>query len=601
MARYPGPKTAPSPVAAELYRQATAYGQDGRRGQVALPASVRGAVPYTEGTDPTAAPAGPDLTSLFTSAGPHLERKATCARVAAALSRRWAVTVQVADHHPWTRLFLDWNAEVQVHLPSAEAARLIDAELLSHADTEIALRRGRLRALGRRPPRQGDVASHRKLLAQDRNEDAVWRRWVDLALADSEPVVRSLEELCKSRTREAVIDWQAAAAAESRTPGVRALLDHGRWDKAEPRTRPPVCTTPTHRHYRGSPLPGQVAYGAGKAEEFKPLLRWWRDHREQTAPVLEQMVATYGCFAATAAPAVLAVHLPQLTTLARTSQLDFGLEARLTDMLLASLVALHAQPLAGTAPRELTCPFCGVAFLDETLSEYLIRRCGPPRWCPDCARDSVDARFQDQGGVSHWTTEGAAAYLRAEQERTGMLPLLPPPPFPPAWLETCPDPLVVPPDGERDAALVEFISVPTRGALDQLWPGGLVAIWLGAGLAELVRTRRGVISIATDGHRCRSLLERYVDDWLSAHGIEHTCEPLWPTHPTLNPGGRRRADWLIEDQVYVEMAGMLDDPIYAAKMAHKRQLAEPGRRAHRADARGPGSPRRAATRSRSVS
>ncbi|MDX6244769.1 MAG: hypothetical protein QOE76_2492 [Frankiales bacterium] len=170
-----------------------------------------------------------------------------------------------------------------------------------------------------------------------------------------------------------------------------------------------------------------------------------------------------------------------------------------------------------------------------------------------------------------WTRESAADYLQTELERTGQLPLLSW--RPPDWVESCPDPLIVPTDVERDVEMLRCFTAPTRYTLSRLWPGGLSAIWLGAGLADCVRTSRGVVSVAADGHACRSLLERYVDDWLSSHHITHSCEPQWPCHPTLNAGGFRRADWLLEGDVYVEMAGMLDDPIYAAKIDHKRQLA----------------------------
>jgi len=40
-----------------------------------------------------------------------------------------------------------------------------------------------------------------------------------------------------------------------------------------------------------------------------------------------------------------------------------------------------------------------------------------------------------------------------------------------------------------------------------------------------------------DGHMCRSLLEKSVDDWLAQHGVAHKCEPRYPRHPELNPRG----------------------------------------------------------------
>jgi hypothetical protein len=95
-----------------------------------------------------------------------------------------------------------------------------------------------------------------------------------------------------------------------------------------------------------------------------------------------------------------------------------------------------------------------------------------------------------------------------------------------------------------------------------------------AGLIEGFKTARGFQSRAVDGHWCRSMFERAVDDFLSAHAIWHELEPAWPFHPLLNPGGRKRADWLLADGTFVEAAGMMSEAHYAAKMAEKVELAK---------------------------
>ena len=92
-------------------------------------------------------------------------------------------------------------------------------------------------------------------------------------------------------------------------------------------------------------------------------------------------------------------------------------------------------------------------------------------------------------------------------------------------------------------------------------------------LTEAVRTSRGTQSRASDGHWCRSQFERAVDDFMTANAIAHDVEPAWAHHPTLNPSGARRADWRLADGTFVEAAGLLDDPGYAAKMASKTELA----------------------------
>ncbi|TCJ31047.1 hypothetical protein [Nocardioides jejuensis] len=88
------------------------------------------------------------------------------------------------------------------------------------------------------------------------------------------------------------------------------------------------------------------------------------------------------------------------------------------------------------------------------------------------------------------------------------------------------------------------------------------------------RASRGIISIANDGHHCRSMFERHVDDFFSQNHIPHQCEPTWPYHATHNPTGLRRADWLLPGGVHVEAAGMMSRGDYAAKMSAKVALAE---------------------------
>lgn len=87
------------------------------------------------------------------------------------------------------------------------------------------------------------------------------------------------------------------------------------------------------------------------------------------------------------------------------------------------------------------------------------------------------------------------------------------------------------------------------------------------------RPSRGVLTVAKDGHKVRSLLERNVDDWFTANSVPHKPEPPYPRHATLNTTGLR-ADWELEDGTFVEAAGMLADRDYAHKIAVKVELAE---------------------------
>lgn len=90
-------------------------------------------------------------------------------------------------------------------------------------------------------------------------------------------------------------------------------------------------------------------------------------------------------------------------------------------------------------------------------------------------------------------------------------------------------------------------------------------------LPEAYRPSRGVYSIANDGHECRSLFERHVDDFLSAHGIAHEVEPPYPRDDDLNNTGLR-GDWLLPGGTFVEAAG-LTSPAYLAKIEIKQQIA----------------------------
>ena len=71
---------------------------------------------------------------------------------------------------------------------------------------------------------------------------------------------------------------------------------------------------------------------------------------------------------------------------------------------------------------------------------------------------------------------------------------------------------------------------------------------------------------------CRSLFERYVDDYLYARGVRHEPEPPYPYDSELNPTGLR-ADWKLADGRFVEAAGLMSKAEYASKMARKTELA----------------------------
>ena len=192
----------------------------------------------------------------------------------------------------------------------------------------------------------------------------------------------------------------------------------------------------------------------------------------------------------------------------------------------------------------------------------MIKRFGPARYCEDCCWLANHYVRSD----SQWSAAQVKSRLRQLAEAIEAVPVQ-------AFI-TQPFPVDLPSE-TRDRWMRALVGIPDVATIKQVLG---VSDWLGAlKAAEIVgdewRPSRGTWCRANDGHRCRSLLEKSIDDWFTSHGIAHECEPHWPAHPVLNPSGRKRADWILTDGTYVECAGMLDQPDYAAKIATKRELA----------------------------
>lgn len=94
-----------------------------------------------------------------------------------------------------------------------------------------------------------------------------------------------------------------------------------------------------------------------------------------------------------------------------------------------------------------------------------------------------------------------------------------------------------------------------------------------AKLIESIVTPRGVKCLSKDGHVCNSLAEKQIDDWLFDNNIEHKKEPMYPKHLKLNPKGRKRADWLVND-IYVEYFGLIGSQQYDLNLLEKLQLVD---------------------------
>jgi len=210
-------------------------------------------------------------------------------------------------------------------------------------------------------------------------------------------------------------------------------------------------------------------------------------------------------------------------------------------------------------PKELTCPICTEVFWGGDLPIWTYRQFGTARYCPRCC---IDVR---NGKAKKWNQKGVIESIQKLAAAQGSIPSQ-------AFSFEV---LAGLPEERRDVvmqALTEMPNLPTvikvlsaRYWLNALQKAGLVG--------EAWRPSRGTWCFAEDGHRCRSLLEKSIDDWFTKNGLQHECEPTWPMHPVYNPSGKRRADWSLPSGAFVECVGMMSDEDYLRKIKEKQLLA----------------------------
>lgn len=209
--------------------------------------------------------------------------------------------------------------------------------------------------------------------------------------------------------------------------------------------------------------------------------------------------------------------------------------------------------LRALSREEMRCTLCGRGFEAGMLQAGEVYQFASATACSRCHAIGWPSRAKDVTPLQHaGILEQIRYYIRATGGVVSVSML---------WG------FILPLDKHADA----------RWVLDRPLPAFVTGNWtewlgLSGVLGESWRPSFGQVSVANDGHLCRSLLERIIDDFLSVNGIDHEPEPPYPYDAVLNEHGSR-ADWRLADGTFVEAAGMLDSAAYAAKIERKRELA----------------------------
>lgn len=121
---------------------------------------------------------------------------------------------------------------------------------------------------------------------------------------------------------------------------------------------------------------------------------------------------------------------------------------------------------------------------------------------------------------------------------------------------------------------IAYLMPPSWYIQDKIGQNSWLKLLIESGILKdgLLKTHRGIRCIAKDGHECNSLAELEIDNWLYLNKLEHEKEPCYPYHKKYNPNSRLRADFRV-GQLFIEYAGLMNDPKYANKINLKKALA----------------------------
>lgn len=220
---------------------------------------------------------------------------------------------------------------------------------------------------------------------------------------------------------------------------------------------------------------------------------------------------------------------------------------------------LEAMFGAPAAPgRTAPCRLCGRAALE--VRDRLA-------YCFGCCRLARRGVLRDNGTDGPWTDAVIHALRRLVRIEFSGPPSL-------AQLDRV---SVTDPRAVDEVMLCRFLVPRPATGLLTARPARAARSWvqwlqLAGVLDDGVRRARGTLTVATDGHLCRSMLERHIDDFFHHRGVEHEPEPHYPRHVELNTTGLR-ADWRLGDGTFVEALGLMEQRSYREKVRRKTELA----------------------------
>ena len=285
------------------------------------------------------------------------------------------------------------------------------------------------------------------------------------------------------------------------------------------------------------------------------ILKWWTaQHDEQ---INRAIVAWQWAWQIRISQALVAVTPPDV--LEQWKLEDPICQSRVWYNALMNFAAARGSQQGFTTairkPRRLDCLCCGKKFREDALPWALVERLSIEEldFCPPC----LSACVLQHSGSPTMPAAGVARYLRKLAKLLEAIPSQ-------GFGERRGDLLALP--RERRPELIRHLRrKPSVRRVKQCYRTWLRALIRSGVLADGTRkTARGIQTLARDGHVCRSLGEKVIDDFLHAAGIKHEREPRYPN--TLY-----RADFRV-GECWVEYFGLAGDEKYDARMALKQRL-----------------------------